>query len=247
MAQYYYSPNELYHYGILGMKWGVRRYQNEDGSLTEAGKRRYRSESIQKAASEVHSQLTSKSVRHLSKESIRESASKKIGLVSKADMENANDDVRKAMNKKRLGSSVAAGEVAAGSALAGAGALTGINNVASAASFMQWKKFIDITIGQGMDPARMSNSAMQFFEGMARSSLPVWAIAATSPTLVTAAQIMAVGVPVAATAIAGYKAYKSNKVAKLIADANDKNIDEMTPKLSDKDRKAIEDQLKSKG
>ena len=33
--------NELTHHGIKGMKWGVRRFQNKDGSLTPAGKRRY--------------------------------------------------------------------------------------------------------------------------------------------------------------------------------------------------------------
>lgn len=32
---------ELYHWGIKGMRWGVRRYQNKDGSLTPAGKKRY--------------------------------------------------------------------------------------------------------------------------------------------------------------------------------------------------------------
>lgn len=32
--------NTLYHHGIKGQRWGVRRYQNEDGTLTNAGKRR---------------------------------------------------------------------------------------------------------------------------------------------------------------------------------------------------------------
>lgn len=35
---------ELYHWGIKGMKWGVRRFQNPDGSLTPAGKKRYGAE-----------------------------------------------------------------------------------------------------------------------------------------------------------------------------------------------------------
>lgn len=36
-----YNTDYLSHHGILGQKWGIRRYQNEDGSYTEAGKKRY--------------------------------------------------------------------------------------------------------------------------------------------------------------------------------------------------------------
>ena len=37
----YTYGNALYHHGIKGQKWGIRRFQNEDGSYTEEGKKRY--------------------------------------------------------------------------------------------------------------------------------------------------------------------------------------------------------------
>ena len=39
-----YKNDQIWHWGIKGMKWGVRRYQNEDGTLTAAGKKRYASD-----------------------------------------------------------------------------------------------------------------------------------------------------------------------------------------------------------
>ena len=42
MSGYRVYSNELKHHGIQGMKWGIRRYQNPDGSLTQLGKERYR-------------------------------------------------------------------------------------------------------------------------------------------------------------------------------------------------------------
>lgn len=42
----------IYHWGIKGMKWGVRRYQNSDGSLTPAGKKRYSDSSSSSSSSD---------------------------------------------------------------------------------------------------------------------------------------------------------------------------------------------------
>ncbi len=41
MSRNDFESNYLAHHGILGMKWGIRRYQNADGSLTEAGRKHY--------------------------------------------------------------------------------------------------------------------------------------------------------------------------------------------------------------
>lgn len=47
------QENELYHYGVRGQKWGVRRYQNPDGSYTQEGLHRYGRSSSSKAAAKA--------------------------------------------------------------------------------------------------------------------------------------------------------------------------------------------------
>lgn len=70
----YYGPywadeNELEHHGVKGQRWGIRRYQNADGTLTIAGKLARRKATMQFAASNRKSAAAQNKSRHYSRKS----------------------------------------------------------------------------------------------------------------------------------------------------------------------------------
>lgn len=75
---------ELYHHGVKGQKWGVRRFQNADGSLTTAGKKRY----FRKSNADILAKDLSKAQKKLDNaktEKAKTRAQKKVDRLSKAD------------------------------------------------------------------------------------------------------------------------------------------------------------------
>ena len=86
------NNNELMHHGIHGMRWGVRRYQNKDGSLTAAGRKR-----INQLDSE-YQKLTGKK---LSKSS-ESNTVKKTSAKPKKISEMTNEEIQEKINRIRL-------------------------------------------------------------------------------------------------------------------------------------------------
>ena len=103
MWKYNYS-DELYHYGVKGMKWGVRRYLNKDGSLTNAGKKKYDKMSDNKLEKTLRKQVRKRRAelhgganRWMSHLSIGENSEQAIGRFREANRAHLNsDDYKKA-------------------------------------------------------------------------------------------------------------------------------------------------------
>ena len=81
----YTRSNELQHHGIKGQKWGVRRFQNKDGSLTPAGEKRYDNDQANKPQQEKKSNGSIDGTKVYSKKGVEVSLQKQpTSLIAKA-------------------------------------------------------------------------------------------------------------------------------------------------------------------
>lgn len=92
--------SDLRHHGIKGQKWGVRRFQNKDGSLTPAGAKRYSSDDYKKALAKVNkADKTLSDVKKMRNDAEAKTYEKKI----KYDLSKMSDkDLQQAVNRLNM-------------------------------------------------------------------------------------------------------------------------------------------------
>lgn len=100
--------NELQHWGTKGMKWGVRRYQNKDGTLTPAGKKRYaeemnrlkKEEQILKNKQRTKAQLDKLSAKEQEIKTMKKAAKSKTP--AKPEVEKPAANIHESIGKKKV-------------------------------------------------------------------------------------------------------------------------------------------------
>ena len=95
--------NQLVHWGVKGMKWGVRRYQNTDGSLTDAGKKRYERDQRENAGKKKGEKVGQADPSRWVKEDL--DRTKKLTDASSRmtdDLKRINDSKTKSRSKSRM-------------------------------------------------------------------------------------------------------------------------------------------------
>ena len=119
--------NSLAHYGILGMKWGVRRYQNKDGSYTSAGKKRKQKDFIHEDYANAHSK-------------------KSVKAMSNAELKARNNRLQMEQQYANLTRKTSKGKKAVQTFIKGAGLLSG-----AMAAYNTYKKYGDPVFEQAIN------------------------------------------------------------------------------------------------
>lgn len=98
--------NTLTHHGILGMRWGVRRFQNKDGSLTAAGKKRMTNNTSDETDTTTGKKRTTNDTPDETNTTARPTTNKKAIESRKNDLENrrilSDDDLKKKIERLKL-------------------------------------------------------------------------------------------------------------------------------------------------